>query len=108
MRARTVRVRPQVGAANGRAEGGGVDFFVGGRISWIRAGACKILAYHVFEEGVSGGELNEGSEGNEGTYCALGGEYRCLLDGDGVRPQVGVANGRAAGGGVDFFVDGRI
>jgi len=32
MRARTVGVRPQVGAANGRAEGGGVDFFVGGRI----------------------------------------------------------------------------
>ena len=30
-------------------------------------------------EGVSGGELNEGSEG---THCALGGEYCCSLDGD--------------------------
>lgn len=56
-------------------------------------------------EGVSGGELNEG---NEGTYCALGGEYRCSLDGDGVRPQAGAANGMAEGGGVDFFVGGRI
>jgi len=32
MRACTVGVRPQVGVVNGRAEGGGVDFFVGGRI----------------------------------------------------------------------------
>jgi len=30
-------------------------------------------------EGVSGGELNEGSEG---TYCALGREYCCSLDND--------------------------
>ena len=49
-------------------------------------------------EGVSGGELNEGNEGNEGTYCALEGEYHCSLDGDGVRPQVGAANGKAEGG----------
>jgi len=32
MRACTVGVRPQVGAANSKAEGGGVDFFIGGRI----------------------------------------------------------------------------
>jgi len=55
-----------------------------------------------------GGKLNEGSEGNEGTYCALGGEYCCLLDSDGVRPQVGAANGRAVGSGVNFFIGGRI
>ena len=61
-------------------------------------------------DGVSGvvGGVIYATVGFGGGSTGLGGEgYRCPYDGDGLACD-GAAKGLAVGGGVDFFVDGRI
>jgi hypothetical protein len=58
--------------------------------------------------GVVGGVMYAMVGFGGGGKTGLGGEgYRCPYDGDGVGFD-GAAKGLAVGGGVDFFVDGRI